>query len=58
VVGSTTSISSDSSQPTSATQSSFVPGLTVKRNGFLKPYETMRRAFASALPAFGLPGAA
>src|SRR5207244_11746362 len=32
-----------------------VPGRNVNRNGLRKPYATIRRAFASLLPASGLP---
>jgi len=51
-------ISSQSFQPTSPSQSSLVPGRNAKRNGFRKPYATMRRRFASLAAAFGLSAAA
>ena len=37
---------------------SFVPGLTVKRNGLRSPFATMRRVFGSELAASGLSGIA
>ena len=42
----------------SATQTSPVPGRNVNRKGLRKPQMTMRRAFGSALDAFGLVGIA
>jgi hypothetical protein len=51
-------ISSQSFQPTSPSQSSFVPGRNAKRSGFRRPYATIRRAFASADPASGLSAGA
>src|SRR5919204_3617584 len=50
-------ISSHVPEPTSPIQGSLVPGRNVNRKGFRKPYATIRRAFASLLPASGLPAA-
>ena len=52
------SISSHVFQPTSPSQTSFVPGRIVKRNGLRSPCAMIRRAFRSELPISGLPGAA
>src|SRR5215207_4019097 len=51
-------ISSHVFQPTSPSQTSFVPGLIVRRNGLRVPYAMILRAFASVLNASGLSGIA
>ena len=50
--------SSQVSHPTSPSQTSFVPGLNVNRNGFRRPWAMIRRALTSEDPMSGLPAIA
>jgi hypothetical protein len=55
---STRLISSHAFQPTSAIQSSFVPGRRVMRYGLRRPIATMKSSSAAALPTSGLSAGA
>ena len=57
-VGCRTSSSSKRVNPTSAIQTSSVPGRTVNRYGFRSPVATIRRALGSTAEANGLSGSA